>query len=66
MNHKIQILRQALDNIAEGEIPRPVKHVFRKDGTNSKYDTCMHDLAMWQDCHECVVNYIRDVLKETN
>lgn len=62
------LLRQAteaLRNIANSDVPRPVATTFRSDGAASKHDKCAHDVAMYEDCGNCIAEYARTVLAAT-
>lgn len=52
-------LREALENIATQNIPRPVAKQYRADGKPSKNDWCQHGTYLWQDCTACVAEYAR-------
>lgn len=58
------MLREALENIATQNVPRPVAKRFRFDGTPSKFDLCPHEFYMWGDCMACVSKYARSALGE--
>ena len=59
----IQKLRIALYNIAQYDVPRPVAHPFRDDGTPTKNDRCNHNVAMYDECAGCLSQYADDVLR---
>lgn len=44
---------KALVTLSECGVPRPVGEPWRKDGTPSKEDKCVHQRRMWEDCDEC-------------
>jgi len=62
---QIQKLRIALYNIAQYDVPRPVAHSFRDDGTPSKNDRCPHNMFFYEECAGCLAQYADDVLKGT-
>lgn len=58
-------LREALEKIAALDVPRPVVARYRADGKPSKYDRCAHTINMWDDCPNCISDYARAALAET-
>ena len=59
---RVAELEAALRAIVEGNVPRPVGYVWRKDGTPSKHDQCTHDVWMWEDCGNCISDFARAAL----
>lgn len=53
---------KALKRISEGDVPRPVSKVYRRDGVASKHDQCSHDVWMYDDCGECIADFARATL----
>lgn len=62
---RIRVLEEALRLIADGGEPRLGKVVYRSDGKPSKYDTCQHSFAMYDDCGECTREFAAAVLNAT-
>jgi hypothetical protein len=60
---RIEELRAALRDIAEGDIPRTVKIPFRDDGQSSKHDRCEHGQWFYEDCGCCIEDYARKALE---
>lgn len=57
-------LREALESIAELDVPRPVADAWRDDGQPSKHDHCPHSLPMYDDCPHCIADFARAALGE--
>ena len=60
---RVEKLEAALQNIAEGDIPRTVKIPFRDDGQSSKHDRCEHGQWFYEDCGCCIGDYARNALE---
>jgi hypothetical protein len=63
---RIEQLETALRNIAEGDVPRTVRTVFRDDGKPTKNDRCEHGQWMYEECGCCIEDYARTALGEKN
>lgn len=59
---RIEKLKTALRNIADGDIPRTVKIPFCDDGEPSKHDRCEHGQWFYEDCGLCIEDYARSLL----
>jgi hypothetical protein len=57
-----RVLREALEAIRDGNVPRVVHDAWRKDGLQSKHDLCPHGVEMYADCSNCTADYIGTVL----
>lgn len=55
-------LRETLQNIADGDVPRIHATPWFPDGRRSKHDKCPHGRWMYEDCDECTSEYARDCL----
>jgi hypothetical protein len=64
LKNRIEQLETALRNIAEGDIPRTVRTVFRDDGKPTKNDRCGHGQWMYEECGCCIEDYARTALGE--
>lgn len=62
---EIERLREALQKIADGDVERVSAEKWRTDGKYSKLDKCKHGLFMYEECGECVREFVRAALKET-
>jgi hypothetical protein len=51
--------------IIDGDYPRPVAVIYRKDGQASKHDLCAHALAMYVDCPDCMTEALRAALSRS-
>lgn len=56
-------LREALQAIIDGEVPRLEGKKWRSDGLYSKNDQCSHGIPMYEDCHECTAAFARAALE---
>ncbi len=62
---EIERLRAALQTIVDG-IPRPeAAETWRDDGKPSKADRCRHGHYMYEDCDECISDFARSTLSNT-
>jgi hypothetical protein len=61
---EIELLREALRTIADGDTPREHAIVYRSDGVHSKHDKCKHGAWMYDGCEDCVAEYARAALGE--
>ena len=61
---EVERFREALENIEQGDVPRPVGQVYRRDGKPSKLDQCIHRVAMYDDCGNCIANFARAALDD--
>lgn len=57
-------LREAVQKIVDGDYDRPVAHIWRGDGLQSKHDTCPHSEPMWEDFLACMEQALRALLAE--
>lgn len=55
-------LREALQNIADGNIGRKTACYWRRDKKPSRLDRCPHDKTMSDECGECVEEYVYSVI----
>ena len=55
-------LLEVLKNIEELHIPRPLGKTFRRDGVASKHDTCAHGVLMYEECADCISEFVRAAL----
>ena len=58
---QIAAMTEALGRIKCGDVPRPVAKQYLPDKP-SKHDRCAHGAWMYEDCGECVSDFIRTVL----
>ena len=59
-------LREALERIADGTMPRPLGEPWRMDMTSSKHDRCVHGAWMYEPCEGCIDAFISSVLGGDN
>jgi hypothetical protein len=59
-------LVKALEQIAEGDVPRPLGKRYRSDGIPSKNDQCTHSAWMYEDCGNCISEFARAALSALN
>jgi hypothetical protein len=57
-------LVKALEDIVEGNVPRPVKWTYNDSGKPSKYDLCAHSVRMHDDCGNCTADFARAALSK--
>lgn len=62
---EIERLREALEKIATQDTPRSEGEKYRDDGKYSKLDKCKHGLFMYEDCDQCISDFARSALKES-
>lgn len=62
--NEIERLREALQNIADGDVNRESVEKWREDGEYSKHDKCKHGSYMYEDCGDCIAEFARAALKE--
>lgn len=65
---RVRALEEAMERIAEGDIPRTEGEKWRKDGQYSKLDRCSHGPMMNEDCGDRISDFARAALtlKETD
>jgi hypothetical protein len=56
-------LKEAMENISNGDVPRNRAKPWAKDGSPSKHDRCEHDRWFYEDCDTCTSNYAQSVLE---
>lgn len=59
---RIAALEDALREIEEGKIERPILWTYREDGKPSKHDRCIHDVWMYETCEGCIDAHITKAL----
>jgi len=62
MAAEVERLRAALQNIVDGDVPRPVGKRYRADGQESKNDQCIHGEWMYDECWGCTSDLARAAL----
>lgn len=62
---RVKRLKEALEAICDGDVPRPVGIYWRDDHTPSKNDRCAHELWMYEECGECIAEFARTALGDT-
>lgn len=60
---RIERLDRALTAIMEGDVPRAVGKVYRRDGVSSKHDRCTHDEWMYNDCGTCIAEFAATAIR---
>lgn len=66
MTDPVEELVRALETVRDGNIPRPVAKHWRADEEPSKNDKCPHGAWMYDDCANCVSNFISLALSRFN
>lgn len=53
--------RAAIEAVLSGDVPRVGRHQAHPGGP-TKFDTCDHGLAYWQDCEQCIDAFLAAVV----
>ena len=56
----------ALEAIRDGNVPRSRGKGWREDGQPSKHDRCIHGTWMYEDCTNCIADFISATISTTN
>lgn len=60
---ELQKLKMGIQAGIDGNYPRKRAVPYNKDKI-SKLDKCPHDKYFYEDCEECLCDYLRDLMRE--
>lgn len=59
---RIAELEAAITNVISGDYPVEIQHYWREDKAYSKHDKCKHGQWRYDDCGDCVDEYLQSAL----
>lgn len=55
----------AMQAVVDGNMPRPLGKRYYSNGKPSKYDWCIHDKQMAEECENCIDAYLSEAIRAT-